>query len=465
MYESDIVVLTGAGASIPVGIPGMAGMAKEFRQGLSNNSEIYEGYEIIRDLKISEDIEDILQIVNFLVEFPKHTVNAFVENCIAPRGGEGNLSSYRDRRDSDVQKISKLREELLRYITTKCLRYNRKKAKIIYQKLVKKLAENDIPVYTTNYDAVFNHAAHLNNIPVIDNFVADKFGREYWDTSLNAFYNEGFKLIKIHGSIQWHATKDGRIEKISQPATVNQEGEELQQLLIFPTRFKDIYTQNYFPLYSSFTRTLGQSKLLIVIGHSLRDEYLLAAIRDRLRDKNFRLVVIAPDFPMRKKLIVGNGQIRDRILHISNSIEDVFPLIIQVVDGFSVDNIFEHLETTISKIRHNKKESIHLDPPPRWISSGDMIETELQIESLIGGTIEFYFYPEKLKSKKIKLEAFFEDSNSDNIFGKHNLKIPLKIKLPSEISDGKHYLNIDLVGHDGNQSVSKQYTLETRKDN
>jgi hypothetical protein len=67
--------------------------------------------------------------------------------------------------------------------------------------------------------------------------------------------------------------------------------------VIAPTRFKDIYDQHFFALYSQFLADLATSRVLIVTGHSLRDDYLRAAIIERVRKKAFSLIVIAPQFP------------------------------------------------------------------------------------------------------------------------------------------------------------------------
>ncbi len=61
--------------------------------------------------------------------------------------------------------------------------------------------------------------------------------------------------------------------------------------MITPTVFKDIYQPPYYTLYDRFQETLKKSKLLIIVGHSLRDEWLRGAIVEHL-DKEGLVVYV-----------------------------------------------------------------------------------------------------------------------------------------------------------------------------
>lgn len=288
------MLLTGAGASVPVGVPAMAGMASAFKESLRSRSSLTDTYDLLLELGAKPDVESLLELSNTLSESLAGGVKQLYEEASSPRGGSRHLRQFRRRVADHRAEISTFRTALLKSITHMCLGFDREHARDLYGPLVADLARYGVPVFTTNYDAVLEEAAQSRQIPIKDNFVRSSRGRWFWDPSLNAFYGDGLRLVQIHGSIQWYRDPSGRVEKIRQPATVSIEGEPLDQLVIFPTRFKDIYSTNYFPLYSSYTRTLGQARVLIVIGHSLRDEYLTAAIRDRLRDESFSLVLIDP---------------------------------------------------------------------------------------------------------------------------------------------------------------------------
>lgn len=73
------------------------------------------------------------------------------------------------------------------------------------------------------------------------------------------------------------------------PFTINVE----REMMIYPTKEKDILVQPYFTFFSAFKR-IRWSKLL-VIGYSFRDEPINTAILENMQDiDNSQLIVINP---------------------------------------------------------------------------------------------------------------------------------------------------------------------------
>jgi hypothetical protein len=154
------------------------------------------------------------------------------------------------------------------------------------------------PIYTTNYDFALEHVANERNIEIADNFL-QKGQRQLWNPKIHFPLGKVLTIIKLHGSVTWYADENGTIEKIYSNTDINPAGKDIDRLVIFPTRFKDIYDQHFFALYSHFLSALSEAKVLVVIGHSLRDEYLRAGIIERHRKGNFQLVIIDPTFPQK----------------------------------------------------------------------------------------------------------------------------------------------------------------------
>lgn len=442
MFESDVILLLGAGASIPTGIPGMAGMAEDLDASLDSGSDAAKGLETLRSLSTPDDVEEFLQLANEVIAFAGSPLEELVVDCVSPREGSSMLDKYHRRLSQHADEVSAFRRELLSFINAVCLRFDRQKAKDIYGDIVKALYKNGIPVFTTNYDSLLDHVASQVGIPVADNFAPDQSGRRFfWDRSLKAFNSEGIPIVKMHGSITWHATPDGKVERIPIPAEINEEGRPLTRLMIFPTRFKDIYRQNYFPLYTAFTRTLATSRALVVIGHSLRDEYILAAIRERLRAAEFQIVVVGPGFPKRKELEEDVENASDRIVHLRRGIQTVYPLVLQLLRDLSPNTVSARTREAADRLSRGETDKIRVSNMPQWVNEGESIQCDVEVDTVVGGGIlKVWVEPNKNRKKRIYITPSFPDSRKNNwrIDGIRDEQVAIRFELPDELDPGRH---------------------------
>jgi len=379
MADPEVLILTGAGASLPVGIQAMRGMAKEFADSVRGSREA-QAYKLLRELGAGEDVEELLQLANQLTSLNQNGVTKLVETCVAPREGEG-LKRFRSRLQAELAQIASMRTELIKFITYACLRFNRAKADSYFGEIVELAASRECPIFTTNYDGVFEEVAGSRGVEVADNFLKDGQGRYFWDSDINSFFRGGgITLIHIHGSVHWHATERGVIERIRQPATLSVEGLPLEQLLIFPTRFKDIYSQVYFPLYSLFVRLLDKARLLVVVGHSLRDEYIRAAVRERVKDSAFRLVVVDPGSPYRFDEIAGACATAESVLHLKRGVEEAFPVLVQLLREPDLAAGLGGLTDAVEDIRLGRKSKVVLKLGDKgWTSAGLELKADLLV--------------------------------------------------------------------------------------
>lgn len=122
----------------------------------------------------------------------------------------------------------------------------------------------------------------------------------------------------------WYSSRDGEIEKIYSYTDINPVGQNVNRLVIAPTRFKDIYAQHFFALYSHFLAALTTSSVLVVAGHSLRDDYLRAAVIERCRRGEFNLIIIDPTFPpaLSDELTVAKPGKAGPVTHVPHKFED-----------------------------------------------------------------------------------------------------------------------------------------------
>lgn len=296
---SEVVFLIGGGVSIPVGIPAMKGMYEAFlnraRSGITDD-EKKSCYFLTQKLGVSEDLEEFLLALNSVCGFRSSCLAPFVERTLSERKGTIRLRGYQQRLSGRIQNANVIRERILNFMSETCFRFDRQKACDIFGNFVDAISKKGYPVYSTNYDSAFEHVATERDITIEDNF-PQKGQRRLWNPGIHFSLGDALTLIQLHGAVTWYADKKGVIEKIPYRTDINPDGKDVNRLVIFPTRFKDIYDQHFFALYCHFLSALSAARVLFVVGHSLRDEYIKAAIIERHRKGNFQIVIVGPILP------------------------------------------------------------------------------------------------------------------------------------------------------------------------
>lgn len=325
--SKDVVFLFGAGISIPIGIPAMEGIYKSYMDkktsGISASDK--KTCELFtKKMGIKPDLEEFLLAANTILEFKESGLNHFVENSLSKRTSQKKIKDYNEKLNNNLKAVQDVKRGILEFLSKVCFQFDRKKAEKINSGFVKTLSKTGYSVYSTNYDFAFEHVAIENNIKILDNFVT-KGQRSLWNEKINFDGDDGFKLIKLHGSVTWYKDSEGLIEKIPSNTNINPDGAEVEKIVIVPTKFKDIYSQNFFALYSHFLSSLALSKVIVIAGHSLRDDYLRAAIIERKRQGNFQVIVIDPTYPseIKKDLPPSRKGTLGDIIHLPYKWEDI----------------------------------------------------------------------------------------------------------------------------------------------
>lgn len=450
--NTQLIILTGAGASIPVGIPGMVGMAEAFSDEIAGGTPQRKGFDALLDFGAGTDVEELLQLANAICNYPHDHLSKFIDNCFRAAGDNPTaLAAFNRRRNTVVSHVGAFRSHLLDWITQKCLEFDRDAANRIYGDIVGALVNGDTTVFTTNYDGVLDHVAEERGIAVSDNF-RQKGRRFYWDPSLASFENPGLRIVRIHGSIHWHASPDGLIERLDPPTNRNSKGEVLERLLIVPTKFKDIYQRNFFPLYTRFLGALGQASTLIVIGHSLRDEYLLAAIRDRLRDPGFRLIIIDPVSPAGSELTGGVRKSEPQVVHLKGGVEDFLPLLLQLIREPDPPRVFELARGAARLRKRIRKPKINIENLPTWVDGGSIQRIKIEVQTAVGGVLleaqmEFDAGSNQLNDLTDRVRRTFP--NNGRFDGFHQITRTFPYRIPKSISKGPHVFHVQLVDDSG----------------
>ncbi len=137
MNNTQLIILTGAGASIPVGIPGMVGMAEAFSDEITGGTPQRKGFDALLDFGAGTDVEELLQLANAICDYPHDHLSEFIDHCFGVAGDNPTaLAAFSRRRNTVVSHVKAFRLHLLDWITQKCLEFDRDAANRIYGDIV-----------------------------------------------------------------------------------------------------------------------------------------------------------------------------------------------------------------------------------------------------------------------------------------------------------------------------------------
>ncbi len=274
----QLMFLLGTGSSIPAGLPDIGKLTKEFMESevnTVNENKISILMDVAENYFSRRDIESFLSLLNKLKDENDRSIfkskYSQLENIQV-----NDLSSF----ISNAQKFIRIK---LENITT-----------IDYFSYIRHLPFN-CDVFTLNYDCVLDNTLEEGNINWTDGF------NPLWNPALFEKTEIKFKLYKLHGSLYWFTTSKGKLIKIPiRGLDVSKikylTGEDLNEVLIYPTIQKDKFSSIYNFLNYTFTQKLNKSNLCVIIGYSFRDIDITEMIKESVRtNDDLWLLVISPN--------------------------------------------------------------------------------------------------------------------------------------------------------------------------
>lgn len=180
--------------------------------------------------------------------------------------------------------------------------------------------DNEIPIFTTNYDCVIEEFCHENGLVCIDGFRRDSQIDEFaWNPDefkRSTRKNRAFKLFKLHGSLNWRRRQDYAAVKVEPEEITKGSKKYKENLLVYPTEkltneLERVVIPEKEPfgyLHILFKEIYTKSDAAIFIGFNFRDEYLNEIIIDCSAEK--KIVVLTPHASeLKKKIEEPNGPI------------------------------------------------------------------------------------------------------------------------------------------------------------
>ncbi len=328
MPEAPVVLFLGAGASASIGFP----TTKQFLEtiGLEPYNEetlqntMRDDSDLLRDIYTKLRVQDIEGVLDFLRIYndrsdlggfiPSHIgLDIIKENMILnpPFNEEANKEKMESIFSFHLDKMRSLEGRIKRRIHRAYFfdDDHLEKSKALYLPLIDFLFRDiygeidELPIFTTNYDFVFDqlnheHYRHNRNIDFRDGF-------EYDNDSLNFIFDQGqyikrrqhntqiIKFYKLHGSLNWaERKKDNRIVKFPKLTTPLRDPNYNGPLLIYPAGYGPYPRDEFHIMHEQFEESLINAKMCIVIGFSFRDIGRINHIfEDVMRYKNEELHV------------------------------------------------------------------------------------------------------------------------------------------------------------------------------
>lgn len=308
-----MIFLLGAGASIPAGLKGIKTLTTGFEELLKGRHQ--EAYNFIKATLESKygyvDVEHILQQLNEFVYSTRETLYLFYGEP------DDNLAEYQNEFSGLMRKIRVFFRETLETDVN-----------INYLSGLEGFISNSskLDIFTLNYDSVIETFCEENHIEYTDGFEL------YWNP--NAFKSGGgINLYKLHGSLYWFTTEDGKLIKIPlKKLSTDKEdmfyysGKKISESMIYPAISKRLEGTPFSHLREIFKTKLLEEDLLIVVGYSFRDEEILSIVQDQFQiNSDLWLAIVDLESDKVKKIVCReNTNLSNRTIALKMKTEEAF---------------------------------------------------------------------------------------------------------------------------------------------
>jgi len=282
--SENIVLLTGAGASIECGGPSMLGLWKIVSE---DTSVIDDWGALLKSAGYKpetgkENLEDLLSRLQTLTR--AHKINS--ENG----------------KDFD-EKIKKVEAKILEECKKVKIEDNSSHVRFLSRVLKGRSASSPrLKVFTLNYDTAFEQTGDRIGAVVMDGFLFSynkNFKSLEFDLDIvqrersrihneENFYSKVFHLYKMHGSVDWDSS-GGVIQKKKKP---------LSPALVYPnsSKFEKSFEMPFFEMVSRLQSILRkENTTLFVVGYGFGDEHINRIIEEAIRNNlNLEIFIVKP---------------------------------------------------------------------------------------------------------------------------------------------------------------------------
>ena len=258
-----VLLFTGAGSSVELGIPAMRSMVEDLDRHLQSQEFTDDVYGHFRRLieDTNSDLEDLI---------------ATIENL---ERGELSRKTIGMKTDSSLlATVRAMRWETEWFVQQSCEGIRERSACALWGAMLRRTQTHRLCIATTNYDRSLEVACQRSGVRLDDGFTPFE-GKEY--AEWRGFDEDSaIKLLKIHGSTDWYHGVENDVYKLKHSLPIFgdlsvsvQSGDvpSLSSAMILPTREKIINRPPYPDLVTEFRTSARGADVAVFVGTSLRD--------------------------------------------------------------------------------------------------------------------------------------------------------------------------------------------------
>lgn len=317
-HKAGVIFLFGAGASVDAGIPDTYKFVELFAKHIEEKYPNLVG-SLSEILRIRKEFNDKTEGGKTDVDVEQLLVT------LEQLGGKNNevlLDFYESKvfsgkvKDEDISTLTRRLQNFIRK-TVVVGEENR----LEYLRELTRFLPSTLEIFSVNYDTCVEQLCYLNNLKYSDGFDI------YWNPRSLDGEDWDVKLFKMHGSVIWFESQTKEYVKIPVQTFVGEKetslklitGEDLEPLLIYPMQ-KWQYIEPLTELQLMFKKRLvdADTKVLVVVGYSFRDEYITRMLWDAARiNADLRIVLVGPSAQQifeRKLMFLDDKKTPSRII-------------------------------------------------------------------------------------------------------------------------------------------------------
>ncbi len=315
-----ILILTGAGASVPLKMP----TTNDFFHTTSLRSE--QMFSLLREHIGTEDLEKIVGVLDSFTRQDGSVYKlSFGEDYLCSQYQKQNAREFlKDRKDKAKEFLKNLKGHMFDV-------YGKPHAASSYElyfnliKQIKELYEPcSISFFTTNYDLSTETAFRQGEKNEWKKIGINKFDYCFQEEGRDRFINvknsdfdwaiDAIEFLKLHGSLDWHRDELNRCVPTNLPIRPFDPDEAV---LLYPG-FKEYGLDEPFSsIHWRFSNRLHQADIMIVIGFSFRDP-LINAIFETALNNNKKIQVHCYNPILIDQLPDGSGLVRIADRYVEN---------------------------------------------------------------------------------------------------------------------------------------------------
>jgi len=325
----NLVLILGAGASKPLGLPVSREMVKEFL-----DTKDAEPLGVLKEKIITEDwdIEKLIRLIQQISTLDKE-----------PPLKEILEKAYSQRLEKKILKLNGIYDgiyiNLLQFVRRRCLKPDISKAIDLYEPLIKLKEKLLLKIFTTNYDTSIEDVCKHLQIEFNDGFDISPFD-DNMKFHPEILGKKNPQLYKIHGSVNWWADekREGDIFRLG----LELEGlKNISNMMIYPAQLELTYNYPFNIMQSHYVLSLIESDMVVAIGHKFGDINISLPIKALLERPKFKLHLISPSAENIKRDVFKD---HNNVIAIPKKIED------WITDGLNeINNEVESFEKRVKE--------------------------------------------------------------------------------------------------------------------